>query len=357
VTPPGMIEQFRDRIRAAAAARTPLRIRGGGSKDFYGREPAGEVLDTREHAGIAAYEPTELYVTARCGTRLADLEAALEENNQMLAFEPPHFGEGTTVGGMVAAGLSGPRRQQAGALRDFVLGVRLIDGRGDELRFGGTVMKNVAGYDVSRLVTGSLGTLGLITEATLKVLPRAPAELSLRFEASQAEAIQRLNEWAGLPLPISASAWHAQRMTIRLSGNFAALAAARARLGGEPLDDFAAGAFWRALRNHDHEFFQQGVWRIAVPSTAAALALPGDTLLECNGGVRWISLGVEAATLRDAARAAGGSATLFRADARLKRSAGVFDPPSPLMAALHQRVKQVFDPAGIFNPERMHAGF
>jgi len=351
-----MIEDFRDRIRAAVASRTPLRIRGGGTKDFYGEALDGEVLDTRAHAGIVSYEPTELYVTARCGTPLAELERTLDEKNQMLAFEPPQFGDGSTVGGMVAAGLSGPRRAQAGAVRDFVLGTRIIDGRGEHLRFGGQVMKNVAGYDVSRLMAGSLGTLALITEVTLKVLPKPIAELSLRFEMPQAAAIARLNEWAGRPLPISASAWHDKVLTLRLSGAFPAIAAAREKLGGEAVADVEAREFWQSVRDHSHPFFQGDVWRIALPSTTAPLALPGSPFIEWNGGLRWLCTDNDAPAIRAAAKAAGGSATLFRGDGELKRSAGVFDPLPVALARVHERVKQAFDPAGIFNPGRLYPG-
>lgn len=352
----GALDDLRHRIRAAAEARTPLRIRGGGSKDFYGGSPEGEVLDTRSHAGIVAYEPTELYVTARCGTPLAELERTLDEQHQMLGFEPPHFGGGATVGGMVAAALSGPRRVQAGALRDFVLGVQLVDGRGEALRFGGRVMKNVAGYDVSRLMCGSLGTLALVAEATLKVLPKPAAELSLRFELPQDRAIGRINEWAGRPLPLSASAWHEGVLTVRLSGAAAGVAAAREALGGEPVPDVEAGEFWRALRDQQHPFFGQApLWRIALPSTAAPLALSGATLLEWHGGLRWLRGPADPAQLRAAAAAAGGHATLFRAEPALKNDAGVFHPLPDALRALSQRVKHVFDPQGVFGRGRMYA--
>ena len=351
-----MIDSFAQRIRAAAQARAPLRIRGGGSKDFYGDAAAGEVLDTRAHAGIVEHEPTELYVTARCGTKLSELERVLADANQMLAFEPPHYADGTTVGGMVAAGLSGPRRASAGALRDFVLGAQLIDGRGEVLRFGGQVMKNVAGYDVSRLLAGSLGTLGLITQVTLKVLPRPAAELSLRFELGQAEALQRLNEWAGRPLPLSASAWHDRQLTLRLAGAPGALRAARERLGGEEVAPSQAEEFWRSVRDHAHPFFTGNLWRIAVPSTAPPLVLPGAPFIEWHGALRWLAAEADPPAVRAAAKAAGGHATLFRADDALKRVAGAFDELPPALAALHRRVKQAFDPAGIFNPGRLFPG-
>ena len=220
------VQAWSERIREASAQGRALRIRGGGTKDFYGRPVAGEVLDTTAHAGVVSYEPSELVVTVRAGTRLADVEALLAGSGQMLAFEPPHFGAGGTVGGCVAAGLAGPRRATAGGVRDFVLGAKLIDGRGDVLKFGGEVMKNVAGYDVSRFLAGSLGTLGLIVELSLKVLPRPVAEATLRFALDEATALHRLNQWAGQPLPLSASAWQDGVLHLRLSGAGAAVDAA-----------------------------------------------------------------------------------------------------------------------------------
>lgn len=347
------LEIFRDRIRAAAEARAPLRIRGGGTKDFYGGSHEGDVLDTRAHAGIVAYEPTELYVTARCGTPLAELERTLDEHGQMLAFEPPHYGEGSTVGGMVATGLSGPRRVQMGPARDYVLGTEIVDGRGERMRFGGRVIKNVAGYDVSRLMCGSLGTLALITEVTLKVLPKPPAELSLRFEMPQDRAIVTMNEWAGRPLPISASAWHAGVLTIRLSGGFSALSAAREKLGGEPVADVEAREFWAALRDHTHPFFGEPLWRLAMPSATPPLELEGDTLIEWAGGLRWWR-GESQGPARDVTARAGGHATLFRAGGGGRDTNGAFQSvPRPVMA-VHQRLKRTFDPAQVFNPGRLY---
>jgi glycolate oxidase FAD binding subunit len=346
-----LIESFQERIREAAARRAPLRLRGGGSKDFYGGEPRGEVLDAREHAGIVEYEPTELVITARGGTPLADLESALAERGQMLAFEPPHFGASATLGGCVAAGLSGPRRAQAGSVRDFVLGARLLDGRGEALAFGGKVMKNVAGYDVSRLLAGSLGTLGLILEVSLKVLPRPPAEATLRLELPQDRAIEQLNRWGGQPLPVSASAWRAGELFVRLSGAEAALRAAAQKIGGEPLAQ--ADAFWRGIREQTDPGFagDAPLWRLSVPSGAAPLELPGEPLIEWGGALRWLRTGADGATVRAAAAAAGGHATLFRGG---DKSAGVFAPLAPAAARLHRELKAAFDPAGIFNPGRLY---
>jgi glycolate oxidase FAD binding subunit len=346
-----VIEQFRERIRAAGSSGASLRIRGGGTKDFYGEATAGETLDTRAHAGIVAYEPTELYVTARAGTPLAELERALDEQHQMLAFEPPHFAEGSTVGGMVAAGLAGPRRAQAGGVRDFVLGAQVVDGRGELLRFGGKVMKNVAGYDVSRVLCGSLGTLGLITEVALKVLPKPIAELSLRFELPQEAAIRQLNAWTARPLPLSASAWHDGVLVVRLSGSAAGIGAARATLGGEPVPDVGAREFWPAVRDQSHAFFGATLWRIAVPATTAPLALPGPQLIEWHGGLRWVRTDAGAEQVRALAVRSGGHATLFRAG---KVAAPVFQPLSSPLLALHRRIKQAFDPKRVLNPGRLY---
>ena len=347
-----MTEPFQERIREAAASRTPLRLRGGGSKDFYGNAPRGEILDTRGYAGIVSYEPTELVVTARCGTPLTELEAALAENDQFLPFEPPHFGAGATIGGCVAAGLSGPRRAAAGAVRDFVLGTKLIDGRGRVLQFGGAVMKNVAGYDVSRLLAGSLGTLGLIAEASLKVLPRLPSERSLRLEANEGEALATMNRWAGQPLPVSASAWHEGRLFLRLSGAEPAVHAAAQRIGGEA----EQASLWTELKEQAHPFFAgaEPLWRISLPSAAAPLHLPGRQLIEWGGALRWLKSDASPKAVREAATRAGGHATLFRA---ADKSAGVFTPLDPVNARLHTALKAAFDPAGILNPGRLYADF
>ncbi len=348
-----VIERYAERIRSAAAGKNPLRLRGGGSKDFYGGAVEGEVLDTRAYAGIIAYEPTELVITARCGTPLAELEAVLRVEGQHLAFEPPHFGPGATVGGMVAAGLSGPRRACAGAVRDFVLGVRMLDGRGDDLSFGGQVMKNVAGYDVSRPMAGSLGTLGLILEVSLKVPPLPFAEATLKLEMPQDKAIGILNHWGGKPLPISACAWAEGDLALRLSGAASAVKAAREAIGGESIAADQAEGYWRGIREQTDPFFHtdKPLWRLSVPSVTPPLALPGEQLIEWGGSLRWLSSNADARTIREAAAQAGGHATLFRA---ADKSAGVFTPLAPALAKIHRNLKQAFDPAGIFNPGRMY---
>ncbi len=348
-----LIEQYAGRIRSAAAEKRPLRLRGGGSKDFYGQALEGEVLDTRAYAGIVAYEPTELVITVRAGTPLAELEAALAAQGQQLAFEPPHFGPGATVGGMVAAGLSGPRRQCAGAVRDFLLGVRLLDGRGDDLSFGGQVMKNVAGYDLARVIAGSLGTLGLMLEVSLKVPPLPFAEATTRLELPQDKAIALLNHWGGKPLPISACAWAEGELSLRLSGAASAVRAARETIGGETMEAAQAGRFWLAIREQTSPFFgsDRPLWRLSLPSVTPPLALPGEQLIEWGGALRWLSSKADARTIREAAARSGGHATLFRAT---DKSAGVFTPLQPALVKIHRNLKQAFDPAGIFNPGRMY---
>jgi len=348
-----VIEQFKERILAAAANRQPLRIRGGGTKDWYGQTPVGELLDTRAYSGVVAYDPTELVITVRSGTPLAEVEAILAEQNQMLAFEPPHFGPGATIGGMVASGLSGPGRVAVGATRDFVLGVVLMDGKGESLHFGGQVMKNVAGYDVSRMLAGSLGTLGLLLEVSVKVLPKPYAQTSLRLEMDEKDAIRRLNEWGGQPLPISASAWCDGALMLRLSGAKAALAAAQQTIGGEEVD---GDDFWIAMREQSNEFFTQSdvLWRLSVPSTTAPIALNGQQLIEWGGAQRWLRTTESAETIRAAAALAGGHATLFRGG---DKEVGVFHPLPPALGRIHQNMKNNFDPDGIFNPGRMYAQY
>lgn len=347
-------------IRTAAAAGTPLRLRGGGTKDFHGEAPRGEVLDTRGLAGIRSYEPSELVVTVGAGTALAELEAVLAERGQALAFEPPHFGAGATVGGMVAAGLSGPARASAGSVRDHVLGLSLVNGRGELLTFGGQVMKNVAGYDVSRLMAGAMGTLGLIAEVSLKVLPRAPAEATLRFAMSQAQALQQLNAWGGQPLPLSASTWAGDGTSgvlhLRLRGAQAAVEEACRTLGGERLGAEAA-VFWQQCREQQLPWFvereQRDLWRLSVPQTSPALDLPEPPLVEWHGAQRWVAASEgDAQRIRAVALAASGHATLFRASpgSRVQRSHPLASP----LDRIHHDLKRQFDPAGILNPGRLY---
>jgi len=343
------LDELAERVRAATAAHAPLLIRAGGSKDFYGNASQGELLNPRPHAGIVAHEPTELVITARCGTPLAELEAALDAAGQMLPFEPPHFASTATIGGCVAAGIAGPRRASAGGVRDYMLGCKLLTGSGEVLAFGGTVMKNVAGYDVARLAAGSLGVLGVIVEVSLKVLPKPVAETTLRLELDEAAALKAMNEWAGKPLPISATAWRDGVLHVRLSGARAAVAEARQQIGGAEVD---GSALWQALREQTDDFFdgQTPLWRLALPSVALPLGLAGAQLIEWGGGQRWLRSDAPAAEIRARAASLGGHATLFRGGERRN----VFTPLPPPIAAIHQRLKTEFDPARIFNRGRMY---
>jgi glycolate oxidase FAD binding subunit len=342
-----------DAVRAAHLAGMPLRIHGGNSKRWYGNSvatatsvPRITTLDVRAHRGIVHYEPAELIITARAGTLITNIESALDEQNQMLAFEPPYFGNHATLGGTIACGFSGPRRPYAGAARDFVLGVRIINGRGELLRFGGEVMKNVAGYDIARLMAGSLGSLGVLMEVSLKVLPKPRAELTVARESSAADAIRLACEWAGKPLPLSAIAHDGARMFVRLSGAERAIAAARATIGGEPVEN--GTAFWHSMREQTHPFFDGTLplWRLSVPPASAPIALPGTWFIDWGGAQRWLRSDAPAADIRAAAEQAGGHATGFRYCAR----EDVFHPLSPASLALHKRIKTAFDPERILNP-------
>ncbi len=351
-----IVEQLQSTIREAAAQHSPLCIRGGGSKDFYGGPLRGEPLHVSAYRGIIDYEPSELVMTARAGTPLAEIENTLRDRGQMLAFEPPHFGSHSTLGGCIAAGLSGPRRAYAGSVRDAVLGARLLDGKADDLRFGGQVMKNVAGFDVSRLLTGSMGTLGVILELSLKVLPLPVAEATLRFEHTAADAIALMNEWAGRPLPLSATAWHDGKLHVRLSGAAAAVSAAIKQFGGERVDDNAAQRYWHDIREQSTAFFTaaETLWRLSVKSTTLPLNLPGARLIEWNGALRWLATDADAAAVRAAAQFGGGHATLFRGG---DKAVGVFHALPPALHAIERRLKRTFDPAGIFNPGRLYSDF
>lgn len=363
-----VLRRLVDQVRGADAT-APLAIRGSHTKHFYGEPVAGEPLETAGLRGISSYEPTELVVTARAGTPLAELEAALAEKGQCLPFEPPRFANaahgaarGGTVGGMVAAGLAGPSRAAVGGVRDYVLGATLLNGQGELLSFGGQVMKNVAGYDVSRLLAGSMGILGVICEVSLKVLPVPPAEATLAFVLDEADAIRRLNDWGGQPLPINASAWRDGHLYLRLRGARAAVADACRRLGGDAVEPEVAQALWAGLRDHTGTFHTraleaveagQSLWRLSLPSTVPPLGLPGEVLVEHGGAQRWLVSNAPAAEVRAAAARAGGHATLFRS---LDKSPGVFAPLAPPLDRLHRQLKQAFDPRGVFNRGRLYPG-
>jgi glycolate oxidase FAD binding subunit len=338
-----------DQVNLARENATPLRIQGSNSKAFLGREVAGEVLDTRAHRGIVSYDPTELVVSVRAGTPLSELLAALDAKGQMLPCEPPSFGEGATVGGMIAAGLSGPRRPWSGSVRDFVLGTRVITGLGKHLRFGGEVMKNVAGYDLSRLLVGSYGCLGVLTEVSLKVLPKPRQCLSISLEIDSARALSKLAEWGQQPLPISAASHDGQRLYLRLEGGEGSVTAAHQRLGGEPLDS----GYWTSLNEQRLGFFDEGLplWRLSLPNNLGPLALPGEQLIDWAGAQRWLKS--EATDIQSIAHELGGHATCFSHGA----SETPFQPLAPALLRYHRQLKAQLDPQGLFNPGRMYAEF
>ena len=338
-----------EQVNRALENATPLRIQGANSKAFLGRIVGGEILDTRAHRGIVSYDPTELVITARCGTPLVELLAVLDASQQMLACEPPAFADDATVGGMVASGLSGPRRPWSGSVRDFVLGTRIITGHGKHLRFGGEVMKNVAGYDLSRLMAGSYGSLGVITEVSLKVLPKPRACLSLSLEMPSEQALLRLAEWGQQPLPISAACHDGRQLHLRLEGGEGSVATAHDRLGGEPLNS----SFWADLNEQRLGFFDedQPLWRLSVPLNTPPLNLPGQQWLDWGGAQRWLKSTAEAAVIRKVVDEVGGHATCY--------SHGLIDEPfQPLAPALlhyHRQLKRQLDPRGNFNPGRLYA--
>lgn len=336
-------------VRDALSAGQPLAIRGGDSKAFLGRNVEGRALDIRPHAGIVQYDPTELVITARAGTTLAELTAALDAGGQMLAFEPPLFDGEATLGGTIASGLSGPRRPWVGSARDFVLGTRVITGQGKHLRFGGEVMKNVAGYDLSRLMAASFGCLGVMTEVSLKVLPKPRMCRTLRLEVDAERALAQLAEWGQQPLPITGASHDGRALHLRLEGGEGSVEAACDRLGGETLD----GEYWELLRDWRLPFFSDArpLWRISVPIATASLALPGDQLIDWGGGQRWLKSDADEDTLRRIVAEVGGHAACYTAGAA--RS-----PFHPLPAGLmryHRQLKSQLDPKGIFNPGRMYA--
>jgi glycolate oxidase FAD binding subunit len=339
-------------VREAAAAGTPLAIRGGGSKPFYGHPARGEPLDVAGHRGVLNYEPTELMLTARAGTPLTELEETLAANGQMLAFEPPRFGAAATLGGAVAAGLSGPRRPFAGAVRDHVLGVRIVDGNGTVGRFGGEVIKNVAGYDVSRLSVGALGTLGVVLEVSIKVLPRPEVERTVCLDMPADAVYDRIEAALRDGAPITAAAHDGERAWIRLAGAASAVTAGATGLGGDAPDD---DAFWNGLRDQAMAFFRgdaaEPLWRIALPPGGRAPALPGRRIIDWGGQLHWLRTHAPAERIRGETTAIGGHATLFRGG---DADTSVFTPLQPALAHFHERLKRAFDPQGILNPGRMY---
>ncbi|GAB2714173.1 glycolate oxidase subunit GlcE [Halomonas garicola] len=361
ITPPNhdIASRLCEQVKEAYQQRAPLRIVGGNTRAFYGRPVDAAPLDVAEHRGIVHYDPVELIVTARAGTPLDELEAVLDDSGQMLGFEPPRFGPQSTLGGAVATGMAGPRRPWAGATRDFVLGTRVITQQGDLLRFGGEVMKNVAGYDMSRLMTGAQGTLGVLADVSLKVLPQPPARASLRLALPLDKALARLAELGRRPLPVTAAVWHDGALCLRLEGGHSSVEATRQELGGEPLE----AGFWEALRDLSHRFFHlspgQALWRLSLPPNTPPLTL-GDSqepvLYDWASCQRFIKTTLDGDTLRRACQAAGGHATCYT-PAAAGGAEEPFTPLNPVVEKYHRRLKEQLDTRGIFNPGRLYAAF
>jgi glycolate oxidase FAD binding subunit len=339
-----------DRVNAAIASSTPLSIHGGTTKAFYGCSAQGEPLDVSGHHGIVEYDPGELVLTCRAGSRLSDIREILRENGQHFPFEPPGFGDSATIGGTVACGFSGPSRPWKGSLRDYLLGVKMVNGNGEVVQYGGQVMKNVAGYDMSRLLAGSMGTLGVLLETSFKVLPLPARELTLAFDCSQPEAIERVNLWSGQPLPLSAACWLDGLLKVRLSGAESEVDRAASRLSTDSCS--AGGADWDDLREHKLPFFRRAanLWRLSVPPATQLLDLEGDCLLDWGGAQRWCFTDEPVDRIREVAAEAGGHATLFRGDAGIEK----FHPPAPALALMQTRIKQALDPQGVFNSGRIN---
>jgi glycolate oxidase FAD binding subunit len=336
-------------VEEALAGDRALSIQGGGTKRFLGHAPHGEVFDLSCHSGIVSYDPTELVITARAGTTIAELCAVLDASGQMLPFEPPGFGGAATLGGTIASAMSGPRRPWVGAARDFVLGTRIITGHGKHLRFGGEVMKNVAGYDLSRLMAGSFGCLGIITEVSLKVLPKPRMCHSLRIEMDADRALLKLAEWGQQPLPISAASHDGSALNLRLEGGEGSVKAACERLGGDTLD----AAYWEDLREMRLPFFDdaRALWRLSVPNATPELALPGDQLIDWGGAQRWLKSDADENSLRRIVAEVGGHATCYTPD----HAQSPFHPLPEGLLRYHRQLKSKLDPRRIFNPGRMYA--
>ena len=344
--------ELRERVSEAFTRNQQLVIQGNNTRHFYGRDTRGEIIRTTDCTGIVDYEPTELVLTARAGTTVTEVERTLAEQGQCLAFDPPRFGPGSTLGGMVASGLSGPARPYSGSCRDYILGMKCLNGEGRILTFGGQVMKNVAGYDVSRLMTGALGTLGILLEISIKVMPGPERTITVSRTAGFDEAIREMNQLATRPLPITASSSDGNRLFVRLAGKQAAVDNAIRQL--EDYELIEVDDYWTNLRDHRHEFFldqETSLWRLSLPSMTPALELGGDWYIEWGGALRWLKTAETAEKIRAITAGHGGHATLFRRHSDVDE---IFHPLSPPVLALHQRLKNAFDPGHILNIGRMY---
>ena len=349
-------EALQQAVMQANSDGQPLRISGGNTKAFYGRAGSGRRLDVSAHRGVIRYEPSELFVTVRSGTRVTELNSLLAEHGQMLPFEPPRFGDAATVGGMLACGLSGLRRPWSGSLRDTVLGVRCINGRGQVLRFGGEVVKNVAGFDVSRLMVGALGTLGVLLDTSIKLLPRPESEQTVVFDAMTPKDLERARDWSAHGLPLSAVVLDRDRLYVRLSGNDAAVRKSVKTLGGSLLSTTAADSWWRSINEQQHEFFadERPLWRLSLPAAAPPVNIIGDWMYDWAGSQRWLKTALQSTIVREMAVRAGGHAQLFRGG---DRESLVFPPLPSTLLGVHKALKAAFDPAGILNRGRLYPEF
>ncbi len=339
-----------NRVREATARRTPLRIVGGDTKRFYGRQVDGEALNVAAHRGVMSYDPSELVITARAGTPVLEIVALLAGHGQMLAFEPPVFGAASTIGGVVAAGLAGPRRPFAGAVRDFVLGVTVLDGRGDALRLGGTVFKNVAGFDGFRLMAGAHGCLGVLLDVSLRVSPKPVAEQSVTVAEDWPASRTRLGGLMGRQTPLSAAMHDGKLLHLRFSGSNAGVERAVLDCGGQS----NTAIDWEDARDFMLPIFtRERLWRLSIPHARPMPDLGGERVIDWAGSQLWLSTDASATEVRTACARVGGHATLFRG---AQPGEEVFTPLAPPLLALHKRIKAAFDPAGVFNPGRMYEG-
>ena len=339
-------------VEKAIEQKQPLAIHGSNSKNFLGNEITGKPVDVSMHSGIIEYEPSELFITAKCGTPLKELESILRDNGQILPFEPPSFTSADTLGGTVACGLSGPRRAYANPIRDCILGAHIINGKAEYLTFGGNVMKNVAGYDASRLMCGAYGTLGIIMQVSIRVAPKPQHEMTTVLECSENQAITQLNRWTQTHFPITASFFHDNLLHIRLEGLQNSVVNTHKKIGGEPLS--SSKEFWCSVKNHQHDFFNSDLplWKLVIPQNTPALSISGKTSLEWNGGLRWLTSNEDSENIINACKRSRGSATLFKSTSKPNDHL----PDLPIgLKNLHIKIKSAFDPDNIFNQGRQYS--
>lgn len=344
-------QDIASRIQDAYQQKQPLEIIAGNTKSFYGRKIDAVPFSTLQHTGITEYEPSELYISARSGTTLKEIEQTILNNNQILPFEPPYFGSSATLGGCVASGLSGPRRATSGAVRDCILGTEIINGKGEYLRFGGKVMKNVAGYDVSRMMCGALGTLGVLMSITIRLLPKPQSEQTLVFSMSPDDSILHMNKWANTPMPISASFYDEVNLYIRLSGSASSIDKCVKEIGGDLVN--SSDIFWMDIKEQTHKFFltELPLWRICVPPNSPTLNISGDCVMEWNGALRWYVTEQSESEIRAEVLRVNGHAMLFRGENTQQK----FHPLTDAAMRIQTNLKQAFDPVGILNPGKMYA--